>query len=146
MDFITKTGAEVKLAMADFEDVLFFKSVIQTVIAEKGLDIDLDISKITSSDGKGKVTEMLPQLMKAVILIEGDKRFHESFMRCLKRCTYNSKKIDKNLWNDTPEAREDYYELVLEVLKLNFSPLLKPLLSLFTEIIPEQKPSGQKQT
>jgi len=119
----TSSGAMLKLSIAPFQDSMNLKNSIMREIAGSGLDIDIDIDfKNLQKDQKIDVGA----LVKLIALVDSSPSVNQALMKCLERCTYNGDKITAKIF-ETESAREDYYEIVLECLKVNLIPFFKGL-------------------
>jgi hypothetical protein len=135
----TKTGAEIQIAPAPFKDAMELKNVLFKELASSGISFD----KINLEDIEKTGLE---QIIKPIIQIDTSKDFYNAFFKCAGRCLYNGNKITEETFEDVT-AREDYYLIMLEVLKENLSPFFKGLvskLSLFTAKTAKTKEKNQK--
>lgn len=119
MEFTSKNGAKVVINHADFEDAMDLQSSIlkeasKAEFSLEGVDMSSDI------DFSG--------LIKAGMSVAGSKEVREIIFKCLVRCTYNGDKITKQVF-ENPEARKDYYEVVIACLKENLLPFFGGLIS-----------------
>lgn len=74
-----------------------------------------------------------------VFQLLGSEGLEDAMFDCMNSCTYNGARITPNTF-ESEGAREDFYPIVWEVLKLNLRPFFKGLVStLPTPTIP---PSG----
>ena len=57
---------------------------------------------------------------------------------CLKHCTYQTTyRIDESLFDKIPEAREDYYEIIISCIEENLTPFIKSLVSKWKTLAPK---------
>lgn len=118
VEITTSTGAKVIINSAPFRDAMTLKNAIQATIKVG----ELDLSKIKSF----KELDIAP-FLESILAIDSDLNVYNALMKCLVRCTYNSEKITENTF-ETDNARQDYYEIVLECMKVNLHPFLKGLI------------------
>ena len=127
----TTTGADIQIAPAPFKDAMELKSVLFKEFAKSGVSFDkvqLDDLANTSID----------ELLKPLIQIDTSKEFYTAFFKCASRCLYNGNKITEDTFEDVT-AREDYYLVMLEVLKENLTPFFKGLVSKLPQFISTRK-------
>lgn len=109
------TGAILGLAPAPFDDA---KHLYQTLLFEaRTLDISFD-------------HELSKQLTKLFIYALSSKAIDQAMVPCLKRCTYNKLKIDRDTFEEV-ETREDYIKVLALVAEENITPFMKSLFAEF---------------
>lgn len=132
MEFVTQnTGVVVEIKPAAFKDVANLRKVIAKNLKLKNI-ID-DSAKFSLSNIKiGSVLELLAE-------IDSSDEFEHAVFECLKVCIYDkggkNTKITAQLFDDIPEIREDYYEIIAECVKENLSPFFKSLASGFNNLL-----------
>lgn len=132
MQLTSSNGLPIVLNYADIEIV---EELIQLIIRQaESLDLQPIVDKFTALSAENilaldvkEVLPLLPLLQKIVCRLEGSKEFRVIIYKLLSSCTYNNVVITKQLFNDKPELREDYYMLEWEVVKFNITPFLKRL-------------------
>lgn len=120
-------GAQITLNYADTEIV---EELIQ-LIAVKCKEINIIPLVDALSDAESFLQQdmrvLIPLLKDVICELESDKKFTDIVYNMLRNCTYNNVVISRQLFNDKPEAREDYYMIKKEVVKFNLTPFLKSL-------------------
>lgn len=133
------TGLPIVLNYASIDDV---ECLIQ-LIAQKAKDLNITpiIEAVrTVEDFLGQdVAVFLPLLQQIVCELEGSSEFNDIVYRLLQVCTYNNTLITRQLFNDKPELREDYYKLKVEVVKFNLAPFCKSLSGLLASKVTHEK-------
>ena len=119
-EFTAKSGAEIVINMAPWLDAKRLKAAIEKEAALAGVKLD---------DLKADVSV----LISTALSVDSSEAVDAALWPCLVRCTRNKEKIVPATFN-TEEGRQDYYEILLECLKVNFAPLFESLLS----VLPEQ--------
>ena len=128
----TENNAELVVNEADFEKVLELKKAIQENLKATGVSLD-------SLEGED-VTSALQKMIDLLLVLDTSERTERAIFECLAHCTYNNAKINKQLFNDLPEARSDYYEIIRACIEVNLRPFMKslssqfPILTIFGEI------------
>lgn len=122
------SGLPIILNYANMEDV---EQLIQ-LIARKAKELNLtEIIRSLSSGMEEFLAQdletILPLLQQVICELEGSEEFNNIVYNLLRVCTYNGIVITRQLFNDKPELREDFYTLKIEVIKFNLSPFLKNL-------------------
>jgi hypothetical protein len=112
-EFQTAGGNTVAVNAAPWRDAVALKNAIAKEFLASGAVLDL---KADASN-----------LSKVILAVDSSDAVYKALMACLSRCTFNNQKIvDATFENES--AREDYYEIVTECLKVNLSPFFKGLL------------------
>ena len=136
----TNTGNKLIVNCAPTRDVLRLKEVILKELIKHPLGI-----KLKENQGDLKLLEkevdmvgLLDFIKNTVLSIDTSEEFNEAVFNCLKYCTYKTTyKIDMDLFDNTsvPEAREDYYEIILVCIEENLRPFAKSLISMWKMLI-----------
>lgn len=127
------TGNKVKINCASTKDVLKLKQVIAKELIKHPIGLKLQ-------EGGGKdlferdidLSGIIEFIKNTLLSLDGSDEFNEVVFECLKYCTYKDVyKIDLELFDNktVPEAREDYYEIILTCVEENLRPFLKSLVS-----------------
>jgi hypothetical protein len=80
-------------------------------------------------------------LVRAVTSVEAQKLL----FKCLEQCTYQSVKITPALFDDPglgDQAREDYFQIAAEVVKVNCGPFVKRIASLLKAVLGKTAPAS----
>lgn len=122
------------------------KNVIFKEIQKYPVGVKL-ISALRDSKGNGKnvadvlsgtdieFSNVLDFIKDCLIGLDTNEAIQSTLYECLAYCTYQStRKINAQLFDDVPEAREDYYEIVAKCLECNLRPFLKSLQSQFSTL------------
>lgn len=141
-EFTTDHGTYI-IKCVDMECI---EEVIQ-LIARKAEELDLtDLAKSFSSIENFLSQDaviIIPLLQKIICELEGSKEFTELAYEMMGCCTINNVPVSRQLFNDKPELREDYYSLKAEVVKYNLTPFLKRISGLFQRTSKEVQQTNQ---
>ena len=126
MEFTTQNGQVViEIKPASFKEA----SRLRRAIAKGLTGKDLGFGAVSFTDIK------IDSIFQLLLDIGTSEEFEESVLECLKCCIYDkggkNLKINAQLFDDIPEAREDYYEIVTKCCEENLRPFLKSLVSEF---------------
>lgn len=102
-------GSKADIKVLPFEQAMNLKNIFLKSISDSNLSPNEPLVKLYAH------IDSLPEFNKVV-------------MNCLERCLYDGKKITIDTFEPI-EARENYYEIVLELLKVNITPFFKGLAS-----------------
>lgn len=129
MEFTTTNGGvEVTITPASFKAATQLKKVIMKGLADSDTTKSLPFDNLQEMSG----TNLLDTVAKLLINIETAPEFEKAVMECLSVCIYDGKhKISMQLFDDIPEAREDYYEIVAKCCEVNLRPFFKSLITEF---------------
>lgn len=126
MEFITSnTGKKVVIKPATFQDACELKKETMKCISNSNLLKGLDFTNFASLDAN-KVFGALSEL---ITNIDSSSEFENAIFKCLGRCTCDGISISRQLFDDKPELREDYYEIITHCCEENLRPFFKSLYS-----------------
>ncbi len=128
MEFITQNGnVAVDIKPASFKDACNLKKAVGKGLTGKGLFKDFDTTNLMDIK--------LDSILQLLVDIDTSDDFEKAVLECLKSCIYDkggkNLKINAQLFDDIPEAREDYYEIITKCVEVNLRPFLKSLVSEF---------------
>lgn len=123
MEFVTQNGQKtVEIKEASFKDASELKKAVVKALSKSGIDLS-NLEKIGTKN-------LFQTIFDFVINVDTSDEFDKAVMNCLSNCVYDSfYKINENLFNDKPETREDYYEIVAKCCEVNLRPFFKSLVS-----------------
>lgn len=121
MEFKSKTGANIVINVAPFEDALALNNAVGNPVL--GLKIDIEPNFDLENAAQ----------LHYVTVVSTQAGVQALIMKCLKRCTYNGHSIVQTTF-DKPEAREDYFEVAIACLKENMAPFVSSLFSQFSAL------------
>lgn len=114
------SGSKVVINVGGFEDTIALKNAIIREASKNGalgsLNFSSDISKLAS----------------LAALVDSSPEVYAAIWPCLSRCTYDGEKITKKTFEPV-EARKDFYDIVIECVKVNVTPFFESVLSKFKD-------------
>lgn len=120
MEFTGTNGKTIVINAAGFKDAFELKNSIEESI--KGQQLDL-VKKGTSLENMD-----IAPLIQLVLSIDSNERFNTALFKCLEKCLYDQEKITEKTFEKV-ENRADYYNIVIECVKVNISPFFVGLIS-----------------
>lgn len=129
----TANNATLVLNDATFEEAIN----LQQEIFEQAKKLKIDVGEI-EIEQFGSVSSFLNCFKDLFLNLMTSQNFNKIIFQCLKHCTYNDIQITKNLFEDIPDARGDYYEILKECIEYNLSPFMKSLTSQLLTLLPTQ--------
>ena len=137
MEFITTNSKKkIKIIPASFEEQLDLKDAFWNVLKEN--------PEITNLFKEGD--NSLESAIRGILFADTSKTFIDKIFECLLSCVYeDARKIDKYLFEDVPELREDYYEIIFECCKVNLTPFFKSLSSAFLKVLEQTQSESPEQ-
>lgn len=126
-------GAMIVINPAPFKEVKKLRQAIARELLNHKIDIGnpKSIADLRKQIGDN-VSEYLNLIKDVLLGLEVSDEFTRVIEACMRECTYDNIVINMQLFDDKPEAREDYDTIVLEVIKTNIAPFMKPLAGLLT--------------
>lgn len=127
MKFTTQNGQkEVTINEATFKDAAALKKAAMKCLLDTNVIKNIDAKGLQNTD----ITKLFDALFQLIINMDTSDEFESALMECLKSCIYDGFfKITPQLFDDKPEIREDYYEIVSKCCEVNLRPFFKSLVS-----------------
>ena len=139
-------GAKIVINCAPFGVVKKLRKCIAQQLKELQIDIgNPDSLAALKKEFGDNVSKYLNSFKNLLLGLEISQDFEDVMWECLKECLYDNKQIIPTLFDDIPEAREDYDKIVYESIKENLGPFFKSLggllstPNLLTEEVQESK-------
>jgi hypothetical protein len=124
-----KSGATFQGSVAPFEDA----DELAKIVARELLAVNFDLETVNFADLSGKDVNILKNVAFQLL---ASKTLSAQLWKCMKRCLLDGQSITKESF-DAEEARQNYYPVAWEVMKLNLRPFFKGLdLSSLTSVAP----------
>jgi len=130
VEFAGVSGVKVVISPASFEEASTLKNAIATKIKLSNFKLDIFNNKNIAE--AFKEINAIP-FIELLLSIDSDKEVNAALFACLNRCTYGGAKIVKTTFDDIT-AREDYYVIIAECVKVNLLPFYKGLISRLSEL------------
>lgn len=129
MEIITQNGQKtIEIKTASFRDTINLKKAAAECLLEAGIVKNADFNELDLRQLIDKIAELL---FKA----ETSDKFEKALFECLKVCYLDENgiknKISQQLFDDKPELREDYYEIISKCIEVNLRPFFKSLVTEF---------------
>lgn len=140
MEFITQNGnVEIEIKAASFKDACNLKKAVAKSLVGKEFDLN----------GGSLMDVNLDSILQLLVDIDTSDEFEKAVMECLKCCIYDKGgkniKITSQVFDDFPEAREDYYQIVTKCCEVNLRPFFKSLVSEFNSRLATIPSESQEQ-
>lgn len=126
------SGAQVKIGIAGWDDVMTLKGAILAEAARADIKITMDMAADFD----------IGQIAKMAMLVDSSKTVYDALFKCLGKSTYNGQSITKATFEPV-EARRDYYKIVIEFMKDNLGPFFEEILSGLKPLLAELPKSPQ---
>lgn len=125
------TGKTVRINVAPFDLGIELKNELLKLIKEQTLSGTIKVDSANLLDKEIDIPKMLDVIKNALISIETSKTVQNIIEKCLSYCTYDGvQKINTALFDTIcPDAREDYYEILIACIEENMRPFAKSLAS-----------------
>lgn len=113
------SGVVLKITLAPLDDA---KALLDAMLEEAtGVEIR----------GSSEFGDLCKNMLAKGI---SSKKVDAAFKKCLTRCAYNGQKIDADTFQGR-KAREDYLDVMYEVVMENISPFTKSLYARFSDML-----------
>ena len=129
------TGNKIIINCAPIEDVLKLKEVLLKELTKYPLGLRLKENNLEIKEVLNREIDfvgLIDFIKNVIISTDISEDFQEAVFKCLSYCTYKSTyRIDLELFDNKsiPEAREDYYEIIISCIEENLRPFAKSLVS-----------------
>lgn len=126
MEFTTHNGQKsVKIIPASFQDAINLKKAAAKCLLDAGIIKNFDFQGL-------ELSALIDNAVELLFTAETSDVFEKAVFECLKSCVYDDKyKITAQIFDDKPEIREDYYEIISKCVEVNLRPFFKSLVSEF---------------
>lgn len=129
MDIITQNGNKnITIKAAGFQDAMNLKKAVAKCLLDAGIVKNLELQGLELAALIDKIAELL-------FSAEMSEDFSKAVFECLKYCYIEDNgiknKITPQLFDEKPELREDYYEIVSKCVEVNLTPFFKSLVTEF---------------
>lgn len=146
MEILTQNGNKnLTIKAAGFQDAINLKKAVAKCLLDAGVVKNLELQGLEFVTLIDKIAELL-------FSAEMSDDFNKAVFECLKYCYIEENgvknKITPQLFDEKPELREDYYEIVSKCVEVNLSPFFKSLVTEFKtrfNQIAKSQPSGLPQ-
>lgn len=129
MEIITKNGQKtIDIKEASFQDAINLKKATAKCL--------LDAEVVKNLDFQGlDLSALIDKTMEVLFSAETSNFFEKALFECMKYCYICENgvkmKITPQLFDEKPELREDYYEIVSKCFEVNLRPFFKSLVTEF---------------
>lgn len=124
-EFKGENGARIVINSASFKEATALKKAIEKELLKT--NISFDAKSLQEINDKYSMMEFINIAKNFIFSCETSDEFERVLFDCLKHCTYDNIQIKEQLFDDVPEAREDYYMIIFECIKENIIPFFKSL-------------------
>lgn len=146
MEIVTQNGNKnITIKAAGFQDAINLKKAVAKCLLDAGVVKNLELQGLEFVTLIDKIAELL-------FSVEMSDDFNKAVFECLKYCYIEENgvknKITPQLFDEKPELREDYYEIVSKCVEVNLAPFFKSLVTEFKtrfNQIAKDLPSGLPQ-
>ena len=137
-DFEAKnTGNRIVINPAPYKTVLNLKRVLLNEIKNNSIGLKISADK-TVLEKTIDFTGCIDFIKNILIGAETNIEIENALNDCLSYCTYKTvHKITPELFDNEPEAREDYYEIIVSCIEENLKPFMKSLVSEWSALAPK---------
>ena len=129
-----------EIKFAGFEDAMNLKDALTEELANSKFSLNtLDLSQ-----GSSSLQDMdLDVFLDAALRLDSSKTVRSALFKCLESSLYNGEKITVHTFDDI-KAVENYYQIMVECVKVNLTPFFQKLASHLTKFNLEAFIDSQK--
>lgn len=133
MEFTTSNGQKaVLINPAPFKKIGALRREVTLALKNAEVTKDVDGSILQNLE----LSKIIDKLFDLIINLGISENFENAILDCLEESIYDFRgknlKITQQLFDDLPEAREDYYEIIIKCCEVNLRPFVKSLVSVFS--------------
>lgn len=134
----TNTGKRIVINNATFREVLQLKKTLLNELSKQPIGLKIINNNTSFLEKELDFTECVDFLKNILIGADTSQEVETAIFECLKHCTYDTtNRIDESLFDRIPDARADYYEIVIKCIEENLKPFFKSLASLWKTLTPK---------
>lgn len=132
------TGNRIVINPASFAEARKLKDVLISQLKKYPIGLKLSGGSTDFINKDIDFTAVIDFLKNILVEIDTSEELNNALWACLKHCTYQTTHvIDENLFDTVPEARADYYEIMISCIEENLSPFIKSLVSKWKTLAPK---------
>lgn len=132
------TGNRIVINPASFAEAIKLKNTLFAEIKKYPLGLKLSGASNNLLEKDIDFTALIDFLKNVLVGADISEEINTALWDCLKHCTYQTAhRIDANLFDKVPEAREDYYDIIISCIEENLTPFIKSLVSKWQTISPK---------
>lgn len=134
----TNTGARVVINPAPYKLAINLKKVLLKEVKNNSIGLKITGNNENLLEKTLDFTGCIDFIKDALIGADISEEVNNAIFDCLAYCTYQTtNKIDEALFDKFPEAREDYYEIIISCIEENLKPFIKSLVSQWSILAPK---------
>lgn len=132
-DFTLASGKTLTINIANFGTAIQLSQALLKCIKNAG--IKLDKESITNIDFSNIVESpfLINALVQAILDAFTDAHIDAVFWEMAKKCTYDGLRVTEELFNNSIDARQDFYQVKFLILKENVLPFFPKLRTTLAE-------------
>lgn len=116
-------GSELKITLGSFSEAMSLQKAIGRALRGMKLDLPDSAKADLSPDAIGDI-------LGAVLNVATSDDVEAALFSCAGRCLIGTEKVDRDYF-ERPENRQNYYPIMIEIIKANCGPFIKGLGSSF---------------
>lgn len=129
MEILTKNGNKsIEIKPANFQEAINLKKAAMKCLQESKVLENINFESV-------ELAALIDKFLEVLFSAEASTTFEKALFECLKVCYINENgiknKISPQLFDEKPELREDYYEIISKCVEVNLAPFFKSLVSEF---------------
>jgi hypothetical protein len=138
-DFKAKnTGNRIVINPAPYKTAITLKNVLLNELKNNILGLKVLGNKENVLEKEIDFTGCIDFIKNVLIGADISETVNKVIFDCLGYCTYNTvEAITESLFDKIPEAREDYYEIIIACIEENLKPFMKSLASEWSILAPK---------
>lgn len=135
---MTVGGRELVVNPASYRDAMDLSKAIGRALRGSDLSgLPTDMEAQIGAEG-------LQSMISLVMSVSTSDEVERATFKCAERAAWGGTKITPELFDDEPEARQYFYQIMSEVIKVNVTPFFGGLFSAFSTLAPQKKEKSRK--
>lgn len=129
-------GKELIVGPASFADAMALNEIIAKALRKNGTKFDLssvDLKNLDLDNIENTKIGDIGWAIEHVLTIGTDSSIRNQLFKCAERAMFDKEKVDVDFFEKT-ENRKYYYPIMTEVIKINISPFLGLVSSVFSKL------------
>lgn len=126
-DYTLPSGKVLSINVASFMLGSKLGQAILRCLMRSGIKLDRESLKNLNLANIMQDPDFISSLTKAALDVFTDDHIDETFWEMAKKCTYDGLRVTEELFNNSVDARQDFYQVKFLILKENIMPFFPNL-------------------
>lgn len=132
-DFTLISGKKLTVDIANFGTAIQLSQSILKCLKNVGIKLDKESLESVNFSNLLESPFLINALVQAALDVFTDSHIDAVFWEMAKKCTYDGLRVTEDLFNNSIEARQDFYQVKFLIMKENVLPFFPQLRTTLAE-------------